>query len=317
METGNTINTVKYTGRFGQFIMCLKKQFRLFIMQSDWKFLPMSAVIAAMVSMAVGRGLFASMEGNFQGMFALTCVCIWNGYFNSIQAICRERSVIKREHRAGLHITSYVFAHMVYQLFMCIMESAITILVLAVTGVKYPESQIAFGFIPDFFLTVLFITYASDIMALMISAIVRTPMAAMTVMPFMLILQLVFAGFISLPSRFNEITKLMVSNWGVRSLCCVSDFNSLPAVVIWNKMVAASGNIGIVGNLTVRNILEVIEKEGYRDTILNKLGEASYRADFVSNPDNLLSCWGHLILFAMVYAVITMFFLEFIDKDKR
>ena len=69
-----------YTGRFGQFIIYLGKQFRMFVTQSDWKFLPMSAVIAAMVSMAVGKGLFVSMEGTFQGMFALTCVCIWNGF---------------------------------------------------------------------------------------------------------------------------------------------------------------------------------------------------------------------------------------------
>ncbi len=41
--------------------------------------------------------------------------------------------------------------------------------------------------------SVLGINYASDAMALMISAIVKTPMAAMTVMPFMLIVQLVFA----------------------------------------------------------------------------------------------------------------------------
>ncbi|MCR5734125.1 MAG: ABC transporter permease [Lachnospiraceae bacterium] len=306
-----------YTGRFGQFIICLGKQFRMFVTQSDWKFLPMSAVIAAMVSMAVGKGLFVSMEGTFQGMFALTCVCIWNGFFNSIQTICRERAIIKREHRAGLHITSYVVSHLVYQFFMCMMETGITIAVLGATGVKYPQTGVAFGFIPDLFLTLLFITYASDILALMISAMVKTPMAAMTVMPFMLIVQLVFAGFITLSDAFADVVKMMISSWGVRSLCCVADFNSLPAVVIWNKMVSASGNIGLIGDYTLKNVLSVIEQAGFRDVILKKLGEASFRADFVATPENLFMCWGHLILFTIVYAIVTVIFLEFIDKDKR
>ena len=130
----------KYTGHFGQFLIYFGKFFRLFVFQSDWKVLPMSAIIAAMVSMAVGKGLFLTMEGTFQGTFALTCVCIWNGFFNSIQSICRERPIIKREHRAGLHITSYVLAHIVYQLFLCAAQSLITIVVCAVTGVTMPSS---------------------------------------------------------------------------------------------------------------------------------------------------------------------------------
>ena len=47
------------------------------------------------------------MEGTLMGAFAIACVCIWTGSFNSIQVICRERDVIKREHRAGMHISSY------------------------------------------------------------------------------------------------------------------------------------------------------------------------------------------------------------------
>ena len=69
MEAEKTTD-LKYKGRFGQIFVYLGKLFRLFIYQSDWKVLPMSAIIAAMVSMAVGRGLFVSMEGTFQGSFA-------------------------------------------------------------------------------------------------------------------------------------------------------------------------------------------------------------------------------------------------------
>lgn len=315
MQTDN--DQLKYTGRIGQFFICLNKQFRLFILQSDWKVLPMAAIIAAMVSIAVGRGLFVSMEGTFQGTFALTCVCIWNGFFNSIQSICKERAIIKREHRAGMHITSYVCAHLVYQFILCTLQVAITIIVLGVTGVKYPETGVMFGFIPEMFISMLLITYAADVCALMVSAIVKTSTAAMTVMPFILIIQLVLSGFIALPEALSDATSLMLSKWGVMSLCVISDYNSLPAVMIWNKMAASGDRIDLGGGVTMGQLLGIVEQQGMRDTILQKLGEANAREDFAANVVNLGSSWGHLLLFTAVYAVIAVVFLEFIDKDSR
>ena len=315
MRTDN--NQLHYTGRIGQFFIYLNKQFRLFVLQSDWKVLPMAAIIAAMVSIAVGRGLFVSMEGTFQGTFALTCVCIWNGFFNSIQSICKERAIIKREHRAGMHITSYVCAHLVYQFILCILQVAITITVLGVTGVKYPETGVLFGFIPEMFISMLLITYAADVCALMVSSIVKTSTAAMTVMPFILIIQLVLSGFIALPEALSDATNLMLSKWGVMSLCVISDYNSLPAVMIWNKMVASGDRIDLGGGITIGQLLGIVEEQGMRDTILQKLGEANAREDFAANLTNLVNSWGHLIAFTVVYAVIAVVFLEFIDKDSR
>ena len=315
MRTDN--NQLQYTGRIGQFFIYLNKQFRLFVLQSDWKVLPMAAIIAAMVSIAVGRGLFVSMEGTFQGTFALTCVCIWNGFFNSIQSICKERAIIKREHRAGMHITSYVCAHLVYQFILCILQVAITITVLGITGVKYPVTGVVFGFVPEMFISMLLITYAADVCALMVSSIVKTSTAAMTVMPFILIIQLVLSGFIALPEALSDATNLMLSKWGVMSLCVISDYNSLPAVMIWNKMVASGDRIDLGGGVTMGQLLGIVEEQGMRDTILQKLGEANAREDFAANLTNLVNSWGHLIAFTVVYAVIAVVFLEFIDKDSR
>lgn len=315
METAE--NRLKYTGRIGQLWMYLGKQFRLFVFQSDWKVLPMSAVIAALVSMAVGKGLYVSMEGTFQGNFALTCVCIWNGFFNSIQSVCRERAIIKREHRAGMHITSYVAAHLIYQLFLCAMQSAITITVLGITGVKFPSMGVAGGFISEMFITMMLITYSADVLALMISSIVKTSMMAMTVMPFMLIVQLVFAGFIQLPEKLADVTKLMISKWGVRAFCTISGYNDLPAVVVWNKMVSAGDKIDLGGGVSLRDAMSIVEEQGMRDTVLQKLGEANARADFAATPENISTCWLALMWFTLFYAIIAVIFLEFIDRDSR
>ena len=105
---------IEHRGRVAQTFIYLGKLLRMFLYQSDWKVLPVSAVIAGVVTFVVGANLFVTQEGTLMGTFALACVCIWNGSFNSVQAVCRERSIVKREHRAGLHMSSYVAAHMIH-----------------------------------------------------------------------------------------------------------------------------------------------------------------------------------------------------------
>ena len=128
-----------YPGRGSQVLIYLGKLLRGFIYQSDWKVMPLAALIAGLVSMVVRRDFFLTMEGTIKGAFALTCVGIWNGCFNSIQVVCRERDIIKREHRSGLHISAYIFSHMVYQAGLCLLQTIITLYVCKMTGMQFPD----------------------------------------------------------------------------------------------------------------------------------------------------------------------------------
>lgn len=308
---------VKYKGRIGQVFVYLGKQFRMFIFQNDWKVLPMAAIIAGMVSMAVGNGLFLTMEGTLQGALALACVGMWNGCFNSIQVICRERQIIKREHRAGLHITSYVAAHLIYQLCLCSAQTLITIMVCSYTGMHYPaEGVVSESFRAEMFISLLLVTYAADVMALMVSAIVRSTTSAMTVMPFMLIVQLVFAGFLSLPAKLRDVSDLMITKWGMKAFCVLGRYNELPAVVIWNRLRSA-GNTELIPGVTVASALDIVEEAGLKEQFQKRLAQAAMNAEYNATAENLFSSWGHLLVFIVIFAVLTVVFLEFIDKDKR
>ena len=129
---------LRHRGRLSQIPIYLGKQIRFFIYQSDWKVLPMATIVAALVGLVIRRDFLQTMEGNLKGAFALTCVAIWNGCFNSIQAICRERPIIKREHRSGMHITSYVASHMIYQFFLCLAQTGLSLYVMGLMGVQFP-----------------------------------------------------------------------------------------------------------------------------------------------------------------------------------
>ena len=169
------VRRVRHRGRESQVLIYLGKQLRFFINQSDWKVLPMAAIIAALVSMVIRNKIFVTMEGDLLGAFALTCVCIWNGCFNSIQAVCRERPIVKREHRSGLHISAYVTAHMIYQLALCAAQTGLTLYVLQTMGVVFPEKGIMTRYmLVDLAISMLLITYASDMLSLFSESICIT-----------------------------------------------------------------------------------------------------------------------------------------------
>ena len=204
---------------------------------------------------------------------------------------------------------------------LCAAQATITLLVCSVTGMKYPAVNkiegVDMSFSAELFITLLLVTFAADMLALMISAIVHTEMAAMTVMPFVLIIQLVFSGYIALPASLSQLSDLMLSKWGVQGLCVISDYNSMDAVMIWNKMSASSDRIDIGGGIKLKDVMDIIEEQGMRETVLRKLGEANQRADFAASGYNLFQSWWHLIVLGAVFAIITIAFLEFIDRDKR
>ena len=259
-EIRSTKRKMRHRGRLSQVPIYLSKLLRSFIYQNDWKLLPMAAIIAGLVSMVIRRDCFITMEGTLKGSFALTCVAIWNGCFNSIQSICRERNIVKREHRSGMHISSYIVSHMLYQALLCIAQSIVTVLVCINLGVKFPALGI-FGHYSaiDIGATIFFISYASDMLSLLVSSLVHSTTAAMTVMPFLLIFQLIFSGgFFSLPAWTNGITSFTISNYGLKCIAAQADYNHLPTVTAWNTLMKVKDQ-DVHGEVALGQIMEMAQ----------------------------------------------------------
>jgi len=274
MNQETRVRRIRHRGRTSQISIYLGKQLRFFINQNDWKVLPMAAVIAALVSMVIRRRFFINMEGSLIGAFALACVAIWNGCFNSIQAVCRERAIIKREHRSGMHISAYVAAHMIYQFLLCLAQTALTMAVLRTLDVPIPVA----GFITPFMLldigiTMLLISYAADMMSLFLSSISRTTTGAMTLMPFILIFQLVFSGgIIPLPEWSRPLSNFTISSYGIQALAAQSGYNEQPMTSVWTTVAGLKDEV-IGGTVTVGEVMEYMDNpslQKYRDRVAVK-----------------------------------------------
>ncbi len=262
-KTAAPVMTVRYRGRTEQVGIYFGKFLRMFFYQNDWKVLPMAALIAGLVGMVMKWSLFQTMEGTLMGSFALVMVCIWNGCFNSIQVICRERDVIKREHRSGMHISSYIVAHMMYQAILCLLQTGITLNVTYMVGLRYDLCHAVFSrwFLLEFGLSMFLITFAADMMALWISTLARSTTTAMTIMPFVLIFQLVFSGgMLTLPEWTAPLKNLTISAPGLNVLTAQGDYNKRPLVAIWNR-VQSMGDVPIEGTVSMGQVLDLLDND--------------------------------------------------------
>ena len=305
-----------YKSRLEQIPIYLGKQFRLLFYEKNWKVLPMSALIAFMVTYVLGNLMFRNMEFTKYGSLAVVCVCIWNGMFNSIQSICKERNIIKREHRTGLHITSYMVAHMIYQAVICLIQVIITIAIFRVFGMYFPPTGLITGsFTIDLGISMFLMTYAADMLALLASCVAHTTTTAMTIVPFLLVIQLIFAGSIFPLERPGAqfLANFTISNWGINAVNIAADYNSQDSIAIYT---ALSG-MKDASDETLTKIHKVMQIPEVKEKVQKYTAQKLQEPKFAYEKNNLLKCWGILLLFAAIYVIIGTLVLEMIDKDKR
>ena len=281
-----------YGGRFRQVFTHFGKQLRFFLSGGGWKAVLMASVIAVLIGLAIKNSLFITMEGSLIGALVLTFMCIWNGCFNSIQAICRERETIARERSLGMHLTSYAAAHMIFQFMICLVQSVLALCIFKLIGVEIPNSGIVTGSMSvDLTISMLLISYAADMMCLFLSGITRTTTSAVTLIPFVLVFQLIFAGsIIKLPEWSKPIAKTAISGCGIKAVSAQSGYNELPMTTVWNTISSMRHN-EIGGTLTLAQITEMLDSpafEKYRDMEVLRSYTVAEAAEIISGADSSL-----------------------------
>ncbi len=78
----------------------------------------------------------------------------------------------------------------------------------------------------DLYLTLFFVTFGADMIALLISSIVKNENTAMTIMPFVLIIQLVMSGSVfELSGASAVVANFTLSKWGLNGICAIANTN--------------------------------------------------------------------------------------------
>lgn len=198
-------------------------------------------IIIGLLAWVAESDVFSIYDSTKPILFAASCAGIWVGLFNSIQEICKERTILKREYMTNLRLGSYVMSKFVVQFFIAFVQALI------ITGmfgafVGMPERGV-FTETASFeiFITMLLTIISSAAIGLIVSALSKNSDKAMTYAPFLLIIQLLFSGILfTLEGASEKIAYLTVSSWSVKSLGAISDLNSMereiPGMEIFEEM---------------------------------------------------------------------------------
>jgi hypothetical protein len=236
----------------------------------------------------------SEFSGTQTGLFMLVCVAIFVGICNSIQEICKERNILKREYMTNLRLSSYVVSKLVVQAILCAIQMAVVVLIfyLFVMGKKLPDNGALLSNIwLEYFITMFLLCFAADTMALFISAIVKNSATANTFIPIILIVQIVFSGVLfEISGIMENVSYVMISKWGISALAATSHINDAQQSFL-------------------------IDNPTYQLNLGNSM--SMVKDLYASTSNNILFIWGIILLFAVVFSVACTAILTRVKHDKR
>jgi len=167
---------------------------------------------------------------------------------------------------------------MIYQMALSFAQAIIfTVIVTIIRDV--PAHGVFLPGFAELFFTFFLVIFASSALGIAVSCIVKTENAAMTAMPFVLIVQLAMGGVIfSLEGAASLVSHIAISKWGVLAIGATAYITGMPEALLH----VAYDDVGLAG--------------------------------FEFFAGHLAQIWFALIVFAFLCGVVGWVSLKFVDK---
>jgi ABC-type multidrug transport system ATPase subunit/pSer/pThr/pTyr-binding forkhead associated (FHA) protein len=229
-------------------------------------------------------------------LFIMAAAAVWFGTINAAREIVKEGAIYQRERTVNLGLFPYVMSKVFVLCILCLVQSA---LLLVLVGLKsgYPDSGVILPAPLEMYISLVLTSIGGLMMGLAISATAPNTDRAMSIVPLILIPQIIFAGnTFKLTSSTEWISYIIVTRWGLVALgstvhlhsnACPPDFTDPPC-----------GTDPRTG--------QTISAINPTQTPDNFYGH---------DPQHLLGAWLALLILIAVFLVITIYFQK--RKDAR
>ncbi len=187
-----------------------------------------SPLLAALISLVVDKNsLYVTQTGTLMIFFAIACCAFWVGIMNSIQEVCKERNILRREYLAGTRLSSYIGAKMTMLTIISAFQALLFVGTFTLLA-SLPEEGALFAPFAEVYIIVWLTILAASAMGLVVSAFMKNADRAMTVAPILLMPQLLFAGFgFKLPAGVDIIQNFVVTHFSLDALKGVIHYQNL------------------------------------------------------------------------------------------
>lgn len=212
------------TRRYLELVLADKRNLALLLLQA-----PIIGLLLVLVSR--GDGLTSGRIEAKKLIFMLATTGVWFGVINSAREICKEANVLRRERLAGLHAGPYVLSKLIVLKLLVLVQSALLVGVVAV-AMKLPKTGVLLPPLVEIYLTIVLAGVAGIALGLCISAIATTPDKATSLIPIVLVPQVLFAGIMfGLKGATAAISTLVSARAAVDAMSATVDLNHLAAPV--------------------------------------------------------------------------------------
>lgn len=188
-------------------------------------------ILAVLISLVKDGTQFEQYGMTKSLLFALSCSAFWVGILNSIQEICKERNILKREYMTGLHIGPYILSKVLVLGLFCFIQAFLLTGMFSLR-VGAPDKGVVLFPVGEMFLTTFLTAFSAAAMGLFASAMFKNPDRAMTVAPILLMPQILFSGLLF---ELKGITKIIswfaVCRWSMEGYGTTSNLNALKYMV--------------------------------------------------------------------------------------
>ena len=188
----------------------------------------MTAFIIVITCVAVKKDVFDTYSATKACLFSVLMCCIWSGLFNSIALFFSERSYLPADLNKFLHVSTYITANFTIQLFLCAVESIVSAVLFSLFFDFDSVCVVIGNRTVDFFITFFLITLSADILGLLVGMMINDINSIMTVVPIILIAQLLLSGCLfDLEGIMEKAANFTTARWGFYALGSVADLNSM------------------------------------------------------------------------------------------
>ncbi len=209
--------------RYAKTILNNKQQLMLLLLQAP--------IIAYLLTCVVSDEVFTSYDEAKMFLFAMASASIWLGLLNSIQEICKERVILKKEYMSNLKLSAYLGSKMVVQCLLGLLQ-AILLVVSVSIFLETPQEGIIMSWKLETILVCFLTIVSASTLGLAISTISKNASVAMSFAPLLLVPQLLFSGIMfPLKGVVNKASYIILCRWSVEALGTTNNLNSLPDVI--------------------------------------------------------------------------------------
>jgi len=146
--------------------------------------------------------------------FAMACAAMLIGLMMSINLVCKDYNMIRRELRMGISASNIIMSKTLMAIVFCAIMSAVLIIPYFSNSYRIDGQNTLY-----LYFAVFFTMLASAQIGLMVSTFVRdkTQVAALTI-PFVMLYKILFSGFVFEQVQLDNADTFAISNYSIRAI---------------------------------------------------------------------------------------------------